>query len=141
MPKLSLKIGLVRCGRCGRRYSNPATHVCAGRRKGRTRVKPAVSVSAECPRCGRRYSNPLGHTCASKPGDFKRRRAAAEKRRRAEESARRKAAAAERRRNRPQHRYETCRDDGCERVGCVAYRTGYHEGFADGMEAADRASR
>lgn len=118
---LSVKGGLVRCGRCGRRYSNPFAHVCAGQRKGRTRVKPKFSASVKCPRCGKAYANPLIHVCASKRGDFKRRKKAFEKRQ--------KAAA---RRTRPKHNYRTCRDPDCERVACEAYR----QGVEDGMDAA-----
>jgi hypothetical protein len=143
MPKLTIKAGLIRCGRCGRRYTNPLAHVCAGRGKGRTRVRPAASASVKCPRCGKAYANPLTHVCASKPGDFRRRAAAAEKRRKAEAAARRKAEAAARRKARrgQQHDYATCRDKDCQRVACDAYKAGYDDGFGDGLEAAEVANR
>jgi len=118
---MKVKGGLVRCGRCGRRYTNPFSHVCAGRGNGRTRVKPKFSASVKCPRCGRPYANPLTHVCPGKSGDFRRRKKVAEKRA--------KAAA---RGARPKHSHRTCRDPDCQRVACVAYR----EGVEDGMDAA-----
>ena len=36
---------------------------------------------------------------------------------------------------REQHRYQTCRDDDCQRFACRVYR----EGFADGDEAGAAA--
>ncbi|MGH3099276.1 MAG: hypothetical protein ACRDMV_25125 [Streptosporangiales bacterium] len=32
------------------------------------------------------------------------------------------------------HDYATCRDDDCDRYGCVAYKTGYADGNEDGFE-------
>jgi len=140
---ISLKGGMVRCGRCGRRYSNPFSHLCAGRGRSRTRVRPKFSASVKCPRCGKQYANALTHVCGSKPGDFKRRAASAEKRRKAEAAARRKAEAAARRKARraQQHDYGTCRDRDCERAACEAYKSGYDNGFADGLQAAEVANR
>jgi hypothetical protein len=33
-----------------------------------------------------------------------------------------------------QHRYARCRDTGCERLPCVAYKDGYQDGYGDGHE-------
>jgi hypothetical protein len=70
---------LFRCGRCGRRYSNPLTHTCATRmdRKrpaGTTRLSPQASRT--CGTCGQPYANPLTHICTVRT-DFKKRQAAA----------------------------------------------------------------
>jgi|HubBroStandDraft_2_1064218.scaffolds.fasta_scaffold01897_14 hypothetical protein len=89
---MKVSVGLIRCGRCGQRYSNPLKHVCSGRRRGRTRVKPKLSVVTSCPSCGKQAS--LTHVCSNK-GDFARRQRAVKRKAAAAE---RKAAAAERRR-------------------------------------------
>lgn len=34
------------------------------------------------------------------------------------------------------HLYQTCRDAGCGRLACMAYRDGYDDGFADGLATA-----
>jgi flagellar biosynthesis/type III secretory pathway protein FliH len=31
-----------------------------------------------------------------------------------------------------QHRYQTCRDESCERFPCRVFREGYREGYEDG---------
>jgi hypothetical protein len=31
-----------------------------------------------------------------------------------------------------EHRYQTCRDEGCQRFACRVYREGYRNGFAAG---------
>ncbi|MQA87260.1 MAG: hypothetical protein GEV03_22185 [Streptosporangiales bacterium] len=95
-----MKATVFRCGRCGKRYANPLTHVCVvrmdrKRRPGKTRVKPKVTLT--CGTCGKPYTNPLTHRCTVRT-DYKKRRAAqrhAERRR--EKAARRKQAAARRR--------------------------------------------
>jgi len=92
---VKIGVGLIRCGRCGQRYSNPLNHVCTGRRRGRTRVKPKLSPVSACPGCGKQV-NPLTHTCSNK-GDFARRQRA----------AKRKAAAAERKKKRAAQRART----------------------------------
>lgn len=86
------KLTLLRCGTCGKRYTNPARHVCRTRldRKrppGKTRVKPRVTFT--CGTCGKATTNPLTHTCQIRT-DFRRRKAA---------QARREKAASKRRRN------------------------------------------
>ena len=91
-----------------------------------------------CGKCRKRYSNPLGHVCTVKT-DYKRKSAKARK----DEAAARRAAA---RKARPEHRYTACRDEGCKRTGCLAYREGrrdgyedgYAEGFPDGLAACPR---
>ena len=40
---------------------------------------------------------------------------------------------------RPQHRYQTCQDEECQRFACRVYREGYAAGHAAG-EAAGRAA-
>jgi hypothetical protein len=132
----------IYCGRCGKRHG--LMHTCIVRRPGgRTRLKaPAVQL-ATCTNCGKSYVNPLTHVCPSKRGDFKRRKRAAERRRQRAETERRKAEAAERRKrsrtSQPQHRYETCKDDGCQRLACRAYKEGYANGFDDGRAAGYQA--
>jgi hypothetical protein len=111
----------IRCGRCGGRYRNPLTHVCATRldKPRRARKSTAeVSASLTCSRCGKSYANPLTHVCTVKT-DFRRRSAAAGKA---------KARAAKRTHPRP----SACRDRDCERAACAAYR----DGFADGAASA-----
>jgi hypothetical protein len=113
---LRMNLSLVKCGKCGRRYSNPLTHVCVNpRRRGRTRVKPRLTY--DCPRCGKPVTNPLTHVCRTRT-DF-RKRLRDQKRKR---PAARPAA--------PQHDYHSCRDPDCQRRACTAYR----EGFADGID-------
>jgi hypothetical protein len=134
---VKFSFALVKCGRCGKSYSNPLTHVCVSRarRRGRTRIAPKASVSVKCGTCGKPYANPLTHVCSVK-GSFRRRAAAS---RRGQRKAARppkaprvkvygqpapaKAAA---------HPYAACRDDDCDRRPCVAYK----DGFADGQATA-----
>jgi hypothetical protein len=99
MPlKLSIKGGVMRCGRCGQRYSNPLTHTCTVRLGSKrdsagSRLSPKASASVTCSRCGKPYANALTHVCAPK-SDFKKRAAAAGRRKKADEArARRKAEA------------------------------------------------
>ena len=125
----------VYCGKCGKRRG--LLHTCIVRRpSGRTTVKAPTVTLVRCGRCGAEYANPLTHVCPSKRGDFARRRKAAERRARQAEIKRRKAAAAARRSSRPQHRYETCHDDNCQRITCRAFK----EGYANGYEAAAAAA-
>ena len=136
MPlKFKIKGALFHCGRCRKRYSNPLGHVCVVRNpRGRVRVKPRASASlATCGKCGKSYSNPLGHVCAN-AGDFKK-RAAAGKRREAAEAKRPKKPVKVWRLTKPAsgkprqvHDYRKCRDEGCTRVACEAYREGIERG-------------
>lgn len=129
---MKVRLTLIRCGKCGKRYSSPLGHVCVTRldrkpRRGRKRIQFRASV--KCGTCGRLVTNPLTHTCR-KRSDYRRRLAAERKRRAAE---RRKAAAARRRAARPvkpKHDYRACRDADCARVACQAFR----DGVAAGME-------
>jgi flagellar biosynthesis/type III secretory pathway protein FliH len=34
-----------------------------------------------------------------------------------------------------QHRYQTCRDEDCQRFACRVYREGYRDGYDDGQAA------
>lgn len=38
-----------------------------------------------------------------------------------------------------QHRYARCKDRGCERLPCVAYKDGYDDGYDDAWEEAQAA--
>ena len=135
-PKIS--VGLVRCGRCGKRYSNPLTHTCVVRMDRKTKpkrsLKPKASVAlVTCGTCGKPYANPLTHVCQVRT-DFKRRLAAGDKRRDAE--AKRQAAAPKKRPKppaRPAHNYRACRDPECGRQACQAWREGYADGYQDGL--------
>lgn len=122
---LRIAASLMKCGKCGKRYSNPLTHVCYNPRgKGPwLQVKPRVTV--DCPKCGKPVTNPLTHVCTVRT-DF-RKRLAEQKRQQAK--ARRKAARAAA----PQHDYH-CTDPDCNRRMCLAYR----EGLADGEENCPR---
>jgi hypothetical protein len=109
---LTVKVSLLRCGKCGKAVNPFGTHVCNGRRAGRTSLKPALSVTSPCPSCGKQRSNPFTHTCTVRT-DFKARQRQAERqvaaaskrgkakeardRKHARETARRKAAAERRR--------------------------------------------
>jgi hypothetical protein len=118
---LRIAASLMKCGQCGKRYSNPLTHVCYNPRGSgpRLQVKPRVTV--DCPRCKKPVTNPLTHVCSVRT-DF-RKRAAEQKKKQAAE--RRRKARAEK----PQHDYHSCTDGDCQRRACAAYR----EGFADGV--------
>lgn len=105
-----------------------------------------------CGTCHKGYNSPFGHTC-SQGGDFaaRRRRETASQRRARETAARRarrqreddarkarrakenEAARARKRKAaarpaRPAHEYQRCRDEDCQRIGCVAYRDGLEVG-------------
>jgi hypothetical protein len=120
-PKISVA-GLIRCGKCGKRYSNPITHVCVTSRKrhGRTRIRPKAAVSiGHCSKCGKEWVNPLTHSCTG-GGDFAR-RAAAEKK-----------AVAARKRAASKHEYAECGDQDCTSYACRVYREGREDGYQDG---------
>lgn len=109
-PKV--RVSLLRCGKCGKPFTPFKAHVCNGRRNGRTRIKPALSITTTCPACGKPRGNPFTHTCTVKT-DFTARKRTAERqataarkrarakeareRRRAREAERRKAATERRR--------------------------------------------
>ena len=88
-------------------------------------------MPASCPNCGKLYANPLTHVCPSRRGDVKRRKAAADKR----------AKAAAPKVQRPQYDYRTCRDPGCRRYGCQAFRDGCERGAADAEALAEARNR
>lgn len=105
---VKIRVSLLHCGKCGKPFTPFKAHVCNGHRTGRTKLKPAVSVTSPCPSCGKQRGNPFTHTCQVRT-DFKARKAAiarkavADRRRaqakatrerqRAREAERRKAAA------------------------------------------------
>ena len=120
---LRMAASLMKCGQCGKRYSNPLTHVCYNPRgRGpRLQVKPRITV--DCPSCRKPVTNPLTHVCKIRT-DFKKRLAEQKKQQRAAKRAKARAEAAK-------HDYHSCRDPGCERRMCLAYREGYDDGVAD----------
>jgi hypothetical protein len=125
-----IKVSLAKCGTCGKRYSNPLTHVCVtriGQRQQRTKIRPRVSK--DCSRCGKPVGNPLTHVCKTRT-DFKS-RLAAQKRSKAK---RRGRASKQGRPAQQQHDYRSCRDEACERQRCQVYR----EGFEAGVENCPR---
>lgn len=131
---MKFSFSLVKCGRCGKSYSNPLTHVCvtSRTRRGRTRIKPKASVSVKCNTCGKPYANPLTHVCSVK-GSFRTRAAAARRSQRtAAPKPRRVKVYGQAPAKAPAHPYAACRDDDCDRRACVAYK----DGFADGLESA-----
>jgi hypothetical protein len=127
-----VKIGLtlIRCGRCGKRHSNPFGHVCVTRmdrkrKPGATKLK--IGVAAKCGRCGKPYGrNPLAHRCVTHT-DWKKRRRKAEK------------AAKAKRPPRAQHDYQACRDGDCQRVACKAWKEAWEEGEREGYEKGHAA--
>lgn len=119
----------VKCKTCGKRYTNPLTHVCTVRTDFKRR-KAAADRAAKRERERQRRREAAA-----------RRREKAKARRKAA-ADRRKAAAAERRRRarekrpaprpaRPQHDFRTCEDDDCRRYACVGYKAGYADAEAD----------
>ena len=117
---LRIAASLMRCGQCGKRYSNPLTHVCYNPRGRGPRLQVRPRVTADCPRCGRPVANPLTHVCSVR-SDFRKRLAEQKK------QARKKAKA-----EAPKHDYHSCADPDCRRRMCAAYR----EGFEDGASSA-----
>jgi len=119
----------VRCGTCGKRYTNPLTHTCTVKTDFKKR-KRAAERQAERERRRQRKREAAAR---------RRERARA---RRKEAADRRKAAAAERRRKarekqaaprpaRPAHDYRACTDDDCRRYACIGYKAGYADAEAD----------
>lgn len=113
--------GLIRCGRCGKHYTNPFTHICTTRigakRKGRTKLAPRLTAPAvKCSTCGKPYSNPLTHTCTTKTDFAKRKKAAGAK---------------------PKHPEPEDCDDGqnCQAYGCRMFWRGYALGHGTGFGA------
>lgn len=135
-----IKVSLIKCGRCGKRYSNPLTHTCVtriGRRPGKMRI--GARVTRDCPKCKRPVTNPVIHVCKVKT-DFRRKTAAAKKSR-AQDKRRQAASVAKVAKARAagpgkqRHDYRSCRDEHCARVACVAYRDGDGDGYERGHEA------
>ena len=42
--------------------------------------------------------------------------------------------------DRTQHRYQTCRDEDCQRYACRVYREGWADGYAAGAGEAEAAA-
>ena len=134
---VKINVALVRCGRCGKRYSNPLTHVCVTRMDRKTpprpsKVKPKLTV--KCGSCGKPLGNPLTHVCVTGTDFAKRKREAAKPKPKPAGTG-------------TGHEYTACDDDDCSRFPCRVYKEGkadgevvgrqigYAEGFPDGMSA------
>jgi len=94
-----IALTLWKCGRCGK--PRGLHHACAGRRRGRDRVRPVLSF--RCPSCGKTAANPLTHTCSAS-SDFRKRKAAQKRAAQAAERKRKRLAVAARRRARAKER-------------------------------------
>lgn len=134
------RLGLT-CGRCGQ-PRELIGHVCTVRsgRAAQRRATPKLRLDfGKCETCNRPVGNPLTHVCAPR-SDFKSRRRAAAKREK--DQARAKARANHKA---DKHEYQNCKDDDCKRSVCVAYKTGWREGyqvgFAEGFDAGYGAGR
>lgn len=107
------------CGRCGK--PRGLLHECRSNSTRKATIKLRAGFGT-CPKCKKPQGNPLTHTCHTR-SDFKARKAAWQKQ---QQDAARQAKAA--------HDYQACRNSGCPRPLCVAFRTGYHEGNHDGYD-------
>jgi hypothetical protein len=117
---VKLNVALVKCGRCGKKYSNPLSHVCVTRMDRKTparrsKVKPKLTV--RCGTCGSALGNPLTHRCITKT-DFKKRKAAAAK------PPPKPASTGN------AHEYAGCEDEDCPRFQCRIYKEGVANGIA-----------
>jgi hypothetical protein len=102
----------VKCGTCGKRYTNPITHVCT--------VKTDF-----------RQRRAAGQRRQKREAAKARRKAAADRRKAAAADRRSKSRAAPAPRPAQQkHDYRRCQDSDCTRHACVAFR----EGFETGVE-------
>jgi hypothetical protein len=138
-PKV--RVSLLRCGTCGKPFTPFKAHVCNGRRSGRTRVRPSLSITSTCPSCGRPRGNPFTHTCAT-GGDFAARKRAAER----QAAAARKAARAKEARERKRAREAERRQAAAERRRQAAARkrakaAERRRAAADNRKAAAAAKR
>jgi hypothetical protein len=105
--------GALRCGECGKRYTNPLAHTCAPRSDFKARRRQAATAEK------RRKRKAVRERQAAR-----RKQAAAD--RRARDKAR-KAAAKKTRPSRPRgesHEPGTCGDRECQKYGCKAYWQG-----------------
>jgi hypothetical protein len=149
---MGLKLrGLIRCGRCGKRYTNPFSHTCVvnnATRRRRTPTKVTNPVTWECRTC-HKTRGPI-HTCTIKTDFKKRRRKQARAEATAKRRARRRKAAGERkarerarkktprsmpgpgRRTGDSHEPGACGDQNCPKYGCRAFFEGFREGHGAG---------
>jgi hypothetical protein len=128
---VKLNVSLIKCGRCGKRYNNPLTHVCVTRMDRKTPVRPSkigAKLTVKCGRCGRALGNPLTHRCVTRTDFRKRKRAAAKGHSRPASTGN-------------AHEPAECKDDDCPRYGCKMYKQGYEAGYADGHGAGYGAGR
>jgi hypothetical protein len=91
----------VKCGTCGKRYTNPLSHTCAPKSDFRQRKREAAKARR-------------------KDAADRRRAAAAERRRKAKA----KRSGPRRPSGRPAHDYHACSDGDCTRTACKAYVEG-----------------
>jgi hypothetical protein len=99
----------VKCGTCGKRYTNPLTHTCAPKSDFRGRKRDA----------GRQRKREAARARRKAAAD-RRRAAAAERRRKAKV----KRSGPRRSSGRPAHDYHACSDGDCTRTACKAYVEG-----------------
>lgn len=111
-PKLKTRVrrraqrsASVKCGTCGKRYTNPLTHTCTVKTDFRKRA------AAEQRRQKREQAKA-------------RRKAAADRRKAAAAARRQKTGSAAPKQRAPQHDYRTCNDEDCRRTACLAFREG-----------------
>lgn len=95
----------VKCGTCGKRYTNPLTHTCTVKTDFRKR-KAAAGRQAKRERAKAR------------------RKAAADRRKAAAAARRQKARSTPAPKRAPQHDYRTCDDGDCRRAACAAFKEG-----------------
>jgi hypothetical protein len=131
--KLKARGALFHCGRCGKSYSNPFGHVCTSsgdfKRRGAAHKKSTAAAAVREKKSAARAKETAARQARRQREDEGRRA------RRAKELAAaraRKEKTAASRPARPEHRYEACREEDCERIPCAAYREGREDGYRDG---------
>lgn len=137
--KRAIRRGLITCRSCGKRHSNPLTHVCAGgggfdrkRATAERRAKTAARRQRETEARRRRRAREEEARRARRDRDREAARA-----RRAKSGT--KAGAPASRAKRQAHEYRTCRDRDCARQACEAYRDGIEYGIELATAAAARS--
>lgn len=118
----------VKCGTCGKRYTNPLAHACAVS----TDFKRRKAAAERAEKRERQAQRRRDAAARRRETARARRKAAADRRKAAAAERRRKArekrpAAARRPAARQAHDYRLCRDDECARHACRAYRDGLED--------------
>ena len=138
---------LFTCGTCGKGYSSPLGHACAGGGDFATKARAKKRADAAA---AAREKRKTDRAAARK----KEQERVAEVRRHERARARERVAAARRAeraraprgrpgqaRPRPQrHDYQNCRDADCQRTACEAYREGFADGTSAGFAAGQAAA-